>query len=137
MSTDSWKLTNENSSSESNSEQNEDSNEGSSEMMAKVSTCSCSGVAGRMVAVRATNLCCWSSTSSDWRMGSGGNCCTGAMITGSNVPEVRSRRFTNSATGCVEIWEEGDAGAREGDVQPLVKAPDPGRSLASPGCGKT
>lgn len=41
-----------------------------------------------------------------------------ATIAGaSNEPEVRSRRLTNAKTGAEEIWDAGDAGGSEGEVQ--------------------
>jgi hypothetical protein len=55
------------------------------------------------------------------------------VTTGSNEDELRSRRLTNSATGCVgpEACESGEAGDGDGEVQPLVEEKVLlGRSLA-------
>ena len=57
-----------------------------------------------------------------------------AMVSaGSNEDELRSRRLTNSATGCAgpDACESGEPGDRDGEVQPLaVEKVVLGRSLA-------
>lgn len=67
-------------------------------------------------------------------MGKGGNCGPVAItIAGSKEDELRSRRLTNSATGCdgPDACESGEPGDREGEVQPLaVENVLLGRSLA-------
>jgi hypothetical protein len=59
------------------------------------------------------------------RVGKGGNCGPVATVietAGSKEEELRSRRLTNSATGCVgpDACESGEPGDREGEVQPLA-----------------
>ena len=57
-------------------------------------------------------------------VGNGGKCGPVETTTaGSNEDELRSRRLTNSATGCVgpDVCESGEPGRdREGEVQPLA-----------------
>lgn len=124
------KLTKLNSSSESSSEQKDDSKAGVQEPLLNGSAMSCSGVIGKTTAPKAS-LCSSSSVES---VGKGGNCGPVATaIAGSKEDELRSRRLTNSATGCVgpDACESGEPGDREGEVHPLaVEKLLLGRSLA-------